>query len=360
MASKQHAQFSDENGNLFYLESETEDVLDASGNPLSNGGDLSEASVKFTADTTRKLPQSGGRFKAFCGSVVKFLSDIKTVGFTGSYNDLSNKPSIPSGAAASQAVANNCTTTAAGSVLDARQGKVLMDKANQLNSEIAKVIRFDDEGTNIDITSPDGIQWEIDAYNNNLRAYTVDSKGVVRSISMTTEGDIVDSYGNTMRGLQQSFQGGVNALRDKCISCGVTPTENTPAGVSNAIQEIYNNRYNEGYSAGQAASEITCTDISSKLTAYASQNHGFRSSESLAGYKYIVVCAIYQSGKTASFSSFSGCSCLKQISWTANGETTTNPVSVHLVILTNITGAINVSASSVGTGNVSVRAFGLK
>ena len=139
MASKQHAQFSDENGNLFYLESETEDVLDASGNPLSNGGDLSEASVKFTADTTRKLPQSGGRFKAFCGSVVKFLSDIKTVGFTGSYNDLSNKPSIPSGAAASQAVANNCTTTAAGSVLDARQGKVLMDKANQLNSETDRI-----------------------------------------------------------------------------------------------------------------------------------------------------------------------------------------------------------------------------
>ena len=139
MADKQHPQFSDENGNLFYLENGTEDVLHASGTPLSNGGDLSEASVKFTTDSTRKLPISGGRFKAFCGSVVKFLSDIKTVGFTGSYNDLSNKPSIPSGAAASQAVANNCTTTAAGSVLDARQGKVLMDKANQLSSDITEI-----------------------------------------------------------------------------------------------------------------------------------------------------------------------------------------------------------------------------
>lgn len=135
MANTQHVQFSDENGDIYYLENQTEDVRDASGKPLSDGGDLSEASVTFTADSTRTLPKSGSRFKAFCGSVLKFLSDLKTVSFSGSYNDLSNKPSIPSGAAASQAVANNCTTTAAGSVLDARQGKVLMDKANQLSSE---------------------------------------------------------------------------------------------------------------------------------------------------------------------------------------------------------------------------------
>ena len=115
MVNKQHAQFSDENGNIFYLENETEDVLDPSGKPLSNGGDLSEASVTFAPDATRKLPQSGGRFKAFLGSIVKYLTDL--------------------GAAAYLAVANNCTTTQAGSLLDARQGKVLMDKANQLSSE---------------------------------------------------------------------------------------------------------------------------------------------------------------------------------------------------------------------------------
>ena len=130
MANKQHAQFSDENGNIFYLENETEDVLDPSGKPLSNGGDLSEASVTFTPDATRKLPQSGGRFKAFLGSIVKFLSDLTEVAFTGNYSDLEGKPTIPP-------LANNCTTTAAGYGLDARQGKVLMDKANQLSSELA-------------------------------------------------------------------------------------------------------------------------------------------------------------------------------------------------------------------------------
>ena len=55
------------------------------------------------------------------------------------WNDKADLEDIPSGSAASHAVANNCTTTAAGSVLDARQGKVLMDKANQLSSEIKTV-----------------------------------------------------------------------------------------------------------------------------------------------------------------------------------------------------------------------------
>ena len=116
MANKQHAQFSDENGNIYYLENQTEDVLDPSGKPLSDGGDLSEASVKFSVDTSRKLPQSGGRFKAFLGSIVKYLTDL--------------------GAAAYLAVANNDTTTQPGFVGDARVLKQHRDAINQLNSEI--------------------------------------------------------------------------------------------------------------------------------------------------------------------------------------------------------------------------------
>ena len=63
----------------------------------------------------------------------RFVSDTEKQ----TWNGKANPEDIPSGSAASQAVANNCTTTEAGSVLDARQGKVLMDKANQLSSEIA-------------------------------------------------------------------------------------------------------------------------------------------------------------------------------------------------------------------------------
>ena len=102
-------------------------------------------------------------------------------------------------------------------------------------------------------------------------------------------------------------------------------------------------------------------NISSKLTAYASQNHGFRSTESLTGYKYVIVCATYQGGKSANFTTFSGCSCMIQTGWDAGGWTNEGigVHSNHLCILTNITGVIDVYASSTGTGYTSVRAFAL-
>lgn len=253
MADKQHAQFSDENGNLFYLENGTEDVLDASGTPLSNGGDLSEASVKFTTDSTRKLPISGGRFKAFCGSVVKFLSDIKTVGFTGSYNDLSNKPSIPSGAAASQAVANNCTTTAAGSVLDARQGKVLMDKANQLSSEILGKAPASDPTLTFQNVGGTGGRVELRKSGGN--PYVL-SLVYTNPSGENTFHSLVDSDGSRLwvmpyelTEVKNSFQGGVDTLYNQCVSCGVTPSGKTPTAIAAAIQKIYTNNTTSRFSS---------------------------------------------------------------------------------------------------------------
>ena len=227
------------------------DVIDEElGKRLESTGNASDMTTAFTQASTRTNLKTGEKISASFGKIMKWFADLKAVAFSGSYNDLSNKPSIPSGAAASQAVANNCTTTAAGSVLDARQGKVLMDKANQLNSDFAKVIRFDDEGTNIDITSPNGIQWEADAYNGDLRFYNIGSDGI-RTITMNRDGDIFDSHGNSMRNLKQSFQAGVDTLYSKCSSCGATPASSTPTAVANAIQKIHDDRYNAGYNAGK-------------------------------------------------------------------------------------------------------------
>ena len=50
-----------------------------------------------------------------------------------------------------------------------------------------------------------------------------------------------------------NFQAGVDTLYNKCVSCGSTPSDKTPTGISNSIQSIYDNRYNQGYSAGYAA-----------------------------------------------------------------------------------------------------------
>lgn len=50
----------------------------------------------FTEASTRANIASGETLSTLLGKIKKFFSDLKTVAFTGSYNDLSNKPTIPS------------------------------------------------------------------------------------------------------------------------------------------------------------------------------------------------------------------------------------------------------------------------
>lgn len=128
----------------------------------------------------------GDNMGTILAKVRKWLGDLKNVAFTGSYNDLSDKPSIPTvpgaiknphtlsvngksydgavaveagtigiayggtgattaasartalglGTASTQGTANNLTTTAAGYALDARQGKVLKDEIGQISSDL--------------------------------------------------------------------------------------------------------------------------------------------------------------------------------------------------------------------------------
>ena len=52
--------------------------------------------LAFTEATTRANIASGESFATILGKIKKFFSDLKAVAFSGSYNDLINKPTIPS------------------------------------------------------------------------------------------------------------------------------------------------------------------------------------------------------------------------------------------------------------------------
>lgn len=134
---------------------------------LSTTGEASNTTVKFAESTSRTKPTTGEKISSIVGKIVKFLSDLKTVAFTGSYNDLSNKPlslpanggnastvnghtvnaDVPSGAKFTDThvtVADNLTSTSTTSALSANQGRILkngLDEVNQslenLNSESA-------------------------------------------------------------------------------------------------------------------------------------------------------------------------------------------------------------------------------
>lgn len=62
---------------------------------LDKTGDGSNVTVTFTAASTRANVATGEKLSSILGKIAKYFTDLKTVAFSGSYNDLSNKPTIP-------------------------------------------------------------------------------------------------------------------------------------------------------------------------------------------------------------------------------------------------------------------------
>lgn len=65
------------------------------GDFLTKTGDGSDVTATFTEAASRINIATGEKLSVIFGKIKKFFSDLKTVAFTGSYTDLSNKPTIP-------------------------------------------------------------------------------------------------------------------------------------------------------------------------------------------------------------------------------------------------------------------------
>lgn len=106
---------------------------------LPIGGDTAENITTFSTTSARENLKSGEKHSILFGKIAKWLADLKKVAFSGNYNDLSNKPTIPT-------VVNNNTTTEAGYALDARQANPNVDgslakQISTLNSSLVNLYR---------------------------------------------------------------------------------------------------------------------------------------------------------------------------------------------------------------------------
>lgn len=63
---------------------------------LATTDDASNTTTTFTQASTRTNLTTKEKLSISLGKIMKWFADLKTVAFTGSYNDLSNKPTIPS------------------------------------------------------------------------------------------------------------------------------------------------------------------------------------------------------------------------------------------------------------------------
>ena len=94
------------------------DLQDDNGNsyrPMANPDSVSE----FSKSASRTNIASGDTHRTIWGKICKFFADLGTAAFSG--------------------LANNLTTTAAGYGLDARQGPVIQQHFDQINSNISEV-----------------------------------------------------------------------------------------------------------------------------------------------------------------------------------------------------------------------------
>lgn len=108
--------------------------------PQGPQGNINAGStVSFTEALERENIKSGESCATIFGKIKKFFTDLKTVAFTGSYTDLSNKPEI----------VNNLAETSAGKVLDARQGKAL-DEAKLNKADVVNNLVTTEEGKALD------------------------------------------------------------------------------------------------------------------------------------------------------------------------------------------------------------------
>ena len=101
---------------------------------VAGEGDASATTVIFSAAAERANITTGEKLSALFSKIAKWLSDLKPVAFSGSYDDLSNKPTIP--ANTWRPVQDNLASSSTTDSLSANQGRLLANGSARDNTKM--------------------------------------------------------------------------------------------------------------------------------------------------------------------------------------------------------------------------------
>ena len=168
--STDYAKISDINDNM--------DIIDAEIAKRPTRDDMDDViDTKFTVSTSRAKLTPGEKLKVLFGKIERWIEDLKDGAFS--------------------AVANNLTTTGAGSVLDARQGKALKDqvdtKANK--ADVVNNLTTTDYGYILDARQGKALSDKIDSAKSSLSASVATklaSANVVNNVTTKDAGYALD------------------------------------------------------------------------------------------------------------------------------------------------------------------------
>ena len=110
---------------------------------LKKTGDASNVTTAFSAAGSRTLPTSGETLATTLGKILKYLTDLKSVAFSNSYNDLDNKPTIIkstsqdlAAGSLSKTVSISATKVLSVTLFDATTGEQVLADVTATNSAV--------------------------------------------------------------------------------------------------------------------------------------------------------------------------------------------------------------------------------
>lgn len=136
---------------------------------MANKNMKAKINVEFTEATSRQSIESGESVNTLFGKIKKFFSDLKSVAFSGSYNDLSNKPTIPT------------------------KTSQLTNDSGYKTTDSNTTYNLSKSGTNIVLTGSDGSKTSVDDNNTTYGVATSAALGLVKSgtdITVDTSGNV--------------------------------------------------------------------------------------------------------------------------------------------------------------------------
>lgn len=115
-----------------------EAINQAIGNKIDKDGDSKDNTVTFTQANTRENILPTEKHSTLFGKIAKWFADLKTVAFSGSYNDLSDKPTIPTVNNATLTIqknGNNVQTFTANASSDKTANIIVPTKTSELTND---------------------------------------------------------------------------------------------------------------------------------------------------------------------------------------------------------------------------------
>ncbi len=245
---------SDVQDSLHKADAALQEHQDISGK-LDKTGDAGSTTVSFTRASSRTNLTPGEKLSSLFGKIAKWFSDLKTVAFTGSYKDLSDKPAIPDISGKQDKLTAGANITISGNTISAKDTTYTSKEAVPQGTELSLV------------TTGEKADWNAKTANAGtitgikMNGVTKGTKGVVDlGTVLTSHQDISGKQDKLSAGTNVTISGNTISAVDKTVKVrsSVTTGADKVSTVKISISDVENGEVVNGYNALSMTNAASC------------------------------------------------------------------------------------------------------